>query len=105
MRGRRCWQGCRTNPPPLPAGTVFLRCFEAGKNEPLSADELGEWSKVSHPATAYFSKIVDKKEFTIFEGDWGEYYAVRVEVWHRDSATRKEQKLTEKYYRLEGWMR
>ena len=52
-----------------------------------------------------FSKIVDKQEFTIFEGDWGEYYAVRVEVWHCDASTKKETKLLEKIYRMEGWMR
>ena len=91
--------------PSLSAGTIFLRCFEAGKNEPLSADRLGEASSVGHTSTSYFTKIVDKKNFTIYEGDWDEYYAVRVEVWHRDSTTQKETKLMEKFYRMEGWMR
>lgn len=31
------------------------------------------------------------------------YYAVRVEVWHRDKTSRKETKLLEKIYRMEGW--
>lgn len=90
--------------PALPEGTVFLKCFEVGKNEPLSVDRLPKVSEKSHPATTSFTKIVDKKDFTLYEGDWGEYYAVRVEVWHRDK-TRKETKLAEKIYRMEGWMR
>ena len=52
-----------------------------------------------------FSKLVDKKEFTIYEGDWEDYYAARIEVWHYDKATGKEKKLVEKIYRVEGWMR
>lgn len=91
--------------PSLPAGTIFLRCFEAGKNEPLSVDRIKESSSVNIPAINSFSKIVDKREFTIYEGDWEEYYAVRVEVWHRDRATHNEQKLIEKNYLMDGWMR
>lgn len=89
----------------LPAGTVFLKCYEVGKNEPLSMDRLPQKSSFVHPATSSFSKIVDKKDFTLYEGDWGEYYAVRVEVWHREKATGKERKLLEKIYRMEGWQR
>ena len=91
--------------PSLPAGTIFLRCFEAGKNEPLSEDGISEASSVKHAANTHFSKIVEKRQFTIYEGDWEDYYAVRVEVWHRDSITHNEQKLLEKYYRMDGWMR
>lgn len=89
----------------LPEGTVFLKCYEVGKNEPLSMDRLPQKSSCAHPATSYFSKIVDKKDFTLYEGDFGEYYAVRVEVWHREKATNKERKLLEKLYRMEGWER
>ncbi len=91
--------------PALRAGTVFLKCYEVGKNEPLSMDRLPEKSAESHPATTFFSQIVHKKDFTLYEGDWGEYYAVRVEVWHRDKASRKETKLLEKIYRMDGWQR
>ena len=91
--------------PSLPTGTIFLRCFEAGKNEPLSVDRVYASSSVNHNATNSFSKIVERRQFTIYEGDWEDYYAVRVEVWHRDSATRQEVKLMEKVYRMDGWMR
>lgn len=91
--------------PQLSAGTIFLRCFEAGKNEPLSEDRLLKSSAVENTAVMEFSKVVEKQKFTIYEGDWEEYYAVRVEVWHRDSISCKETKLMEKFYRMEGWMR
>lgn len=91
--------------PQLSAGTIFLRCFEAGKNEPLSEDRLLRSSSVGNTAVVEFSKVVKKQKFTIYEGDWEEYYAVRVEVWHRDSISCKETKLMEKIYRMEGWMR
>ena len=91
--------------PALPAGTLFLKCYEVGDNIPLSEDVMRRNTSVSCSATKSFTKLVEKREFVIYEGDWGDYYAVRVEVWHRDSATRKEVKLMEKVYRMEGWMR
>ena len=96
---------------PIPAGEVFLRCFEATKNIKLSAggfllkDEIYESSKVSIDSTFSFSKLVDQQRFTIYEGDWGDYYAARIEVWHKDAKTGQETKLMEKVYRVEGWMR
>ena len=106
------WDGCQGGIylydfyyPSLPKGTVYLKCFEVTENDPLSAGRVKGASSVAHEATKSFSKIVDKQEFTIFEGDWGEYYAVRVEVWHCDASTKKETKLLEKIYRMEGWMR
>ncbi len=91
--------------PALPAGDICLRCFEATKEIPLSEDRLTEASKVSVDSTYFFSQLVDKKEFTIYEGEWGDYYAARIEVWFRDAQTGKERKLTEKVYRVEGWTR
>ena len=91
--------------PSLPEGTVYLKCYEVTENDPLSSSRLYEESAVTHNATSSFSKIVDKQKFTIYEGDWGDYYAVRVEVWHRDASTKNETKLLEKIYRMEGWMR
>ena len=91
--------------PALPAGTLFLKCYEVGDNIPLSENVMRRNTSVSCSATESFTKLVEKREFVIYEGDWGDYYAVRVEVWHKDGATRKEHKLMEKVYRMEGWMR
>ena len=89
----------------LPAGEIFLKCFEATDNLPLSEDRLWEKSKVAVPANSSFAKIVGKQEFTIYEGDFDDYYAARIEVWFRDAETGAERKLLEKIYRVDGWMR
>ena len=90
---------------PLPAGEVYLRCYEVTENIRLSAKRIDESSRVTVDTTSSFSKIVDRQEFTIYEGDWDDYYAARIEVWHKDAKTGRETKLMEKVYRVEGWMR
>lgn len=89
----------------LPAGEIYLKCYEVTENIPLSADRIIEESKVSTEGTSSFAQLVSRKRFTIHEGDWGNYYAARIEVWHKDAATGEETKLCEKTYRVEGWMR
>lgn len=91
--------------PALPEGKIYLKCFEVGKNLPLSPNDVKKKSTVAHPTTTSFSKIIEQQEFTIYEGDWNEYYAVRVEVWHKEKESHKETKLLEKIYKMEGWMR
>lgn len=90
---------------PLPAGVVFLRCYEATNNIPLSEDELLSSSKVAVDSTSSFSQLVKKHSFTIYEGDFEDYYAARIEVWYRNAKTKEESLLVEKVYRVEGWMR
>ena len=89
----------------LPAGEIFLKCFEVTDNYRLSEERLTEASKVEIPANSSFAKIVGKKEFVIYEGDFDDYYAARIEVWFRDAESGVERKLLEKIYRVEGWMR
>ena len=89
----------------LPAGEIFLRCYEVTGNIPLSTDRIEERSKVTTDSTSAFSRLVNHQQFTIYEGDWDDYYAARIEVWFRDAATKQGRKLMEKVYRVEGWMR
>ena len=89
----------------LPAGDIYLKCYEVTENLPLSEERILEASKVSIERSTSFTQLVSKQRFTIFEGEWGDYYAARIEVWHRDADTQQEQKLCEKVYRVEGWMR
>ncbi len=91
--------------PALSAGEIYLHCYEATEGVALSESSVGKRSRVSVPATHSFGKVVDKQTFTIYEGEWGDYYAVRVEVWHKDAASGKETKLLEKVYKMEGWTR
>ena len=91
--------------PSLPSGDIFLRAYEVTKNIPLHLERLEPDSTVSIDSTAVFSQLVEKKYFTIYYGDWGDFYAACFEVWHRNAVTGEETKLLEKIYRVEGWMR
>lgn len=90
--------------PSLPEGTIWLQCYEVTENLPLSKRSIKKKSRQEVGGTNYFSQLVKDKKFTIFEGDWGDCFAVRVEVWHKDRKGRK-RKLLEKIYGMEGWMR
>ena len=89
----------------LGSGEIFLRCYEVTNNTPLSEDRIIERSRVTISPQKQFGQVVDKQPFTIYEGDWGDYYAARIEVWFKSAETKKESKLLEKVYRVEGWMR
>lgn len=89
----------------LPKGDIFLRCYEVTENIPLSEDVLPQETTVFIDSTHSFCQLVNNRSFTIYEGDWGDYYAARVEVWHRNVVTKEEKKLMEKIYRVEGWER
>ena len=91
--------------PALPDGKVFLRCFEATENIELSAFRLRAASSVEVKNHIGFGAIANKQKFTIYEGDWEDYYAARIEVWYKNASTGEETKLLEKIYRVEGWMR
>ena len=90
--------------PALSDGEIYLRCFEATKNTELSASRLKPRTTVRVLGHNEFGQVVPPTEFTIYEGDWEDYYAVRVEVWHKPTGG-KPHKLMEKIYRMEGWMR
>lgn len=89
----------------LPAGEIFLRCYEATENIALTKERIEDVSRVRIEGTTRFTQLVNQTGFTIYEGVWGDYYAARIEVWHRNAATGKETKLMEKIYRIEGWQR
>ena len=92
--------------PALEDGEVYLRCFEATENIELSDNQIKRRTTTQVAGHNGFGQIVkpNHMEFTIYEGDWEEYYAVRVEVWHKP-AKGKAHRLMQKVYRMEGWMR
>lgn len=93
--------------PALPDGMLYLRLFEYTKNEPLSYEQIKRRTTtyvVDHTAFGHINHN-QGNGFTIYEGDFECYYAARVEVWHRDTVTHQEQKLMEKVFRVDGWMR
>ena len=90
--------------PSLPEGTIWLQCYEVTENLPLSKSKIKKKSSQEVEGTDHFACLVDARQFTIYEGDWGDCYAARIEVWFRDKQGKK-RKLAEKIYGVEGWMR
>ena len=44
-------------------------------------------------------------ELTIYEGNWGQFYGARFEVWFKPDSGGAERKLLEKNYKIQGWER
>jgi hypothetical protein len=90
---------------PGESGTIYLKAYEITKESPLSPSSIKERSTCridgSKEEDELFFTI---SRFTIYEGNWGEYYAARVEIWFKpDGLWTKERKLMEKVFRVEGW--
>ena len=60
----------------LGRGEIFLRCYEVTSNMPLSEDRLIEESRVKVSPQNQFGQVVNKQSFTIYEGDWDDYYGL-----------------------------
>lgn len=90
--------------PELPEGTIWLECYEVTENLRLSGSRIKQASSQEVNGTKQFACLVKDKQFTIYEGDWGDCYAARIEVWFQDKQGRK-RKLLEKVYGVQGWMR
>ena len=87
-------------------GMIYLKAFEVTKGTALTVTDLKEdtkqwvgWSDL--PQQMFFAT----NQFTIYEGDWGQFYAARFEVWFVPYAKGPERKLLEKVYKIEGWQR
>lgn len=90
--------------PPMPDGEIFLKCFEATENIPLSVRSVRSRTIQKIGGHVAFGAAGERRSFTVYEGDWGEPYAVRVEVWHRRGRGSLH-KLHEAVYKMEGWQR
>lgn len=88
------------------AGRVYLKAFEITRNYPLSADKLkeatNEWVGWSDDSSEQF---LSETHFTIYEGDWGQFYGARFEVWFEPDDGSDERKLMERSFKIQGWMR
>lgn len=87
-------------------GWIYLKAFEITRNEPLFADRLKtettEWLGWSDDPEEQF---LSETHFTIYEGDWGQYYGARFEVWFKPENGGGERKLLERNFKIDGWMR
>lgn len=107
---RDCHQGgiydlaLRVNPGE--PGSVHVKAFEAMRMIPLSSGEIASatnerigWSNDAN------ERFLSTAEFIVDEGDWGDCYAARIEVWFRPASGAPERKLMERTYRIQGWQR
>lgn len=87
-------------------GTVYLRVFEITRGTELSRHRLPGRTRRDALYDADPAKMLHHRmDFTIYEGNWGQHYGARFELWFRPSDGRPERKLLERNYRVEGWMR
>lgn len=91
---------------PGEAGRAYIKVFEATKNTPLSSERITPrsisrigWSSNPKQRFRYQSEI------TVYEGDWGNFYPGRFELWFIPDSGQPERKLVEQIFRIEGWMR
>lgn len=87
-------------------GTIYLKAFEITHGTPLSAERLKKSSNCApgwsdDPREQFFSAML----FTIYEGDWEQFYGARFEVWFQPAAGGPERKLFEKNFKIQGWQR
>ena len=87
-------------------GTVYLKAWEVSRNVRLSEDRLTAasnenigWSPEKDEQFFYNTEV------TIFEGDPGQFYAARFELWFKPDSGKPERKLAERIFRIDGWMR
>lgn len=86
-------------------GYIYLKVFEITHEEELSADNVKQNSKISiENASDSIKMISSTKNFTIYEGDWGKFYAAKFEVWFKPTTGEQERKLFQKNFKIEGWM-
>jgi hypothetical protein len=87
-------------------GTVYLKAFEVTHNTRLSEGRLYDssnervgWSENTDELFRSNTRV------TIYEGDWGQPYAARFELWFKPESGSTERKLLERNFKIEGWQR
>lgn len=90
----------------IDSGTIYLKAYEITQSYALSTDYLPERSAIQvYNPTDSIRKFSTTTNFTIYEGDWGQPYAARFEVWFKPANGGKERKLFNRNYKIEGWQR
>ena len=84
-------------------GLLYLKAFEITRETRLSERRMPKVKAgySSDPGEMFLREI----DFTIYEGNWGQYYGARFEVWFKPDSGQPNRKLFEKNFKIEGWMR
>lgn len=86
---------------PDETGFFYVRAFEINTNDRLSGERMKERSKV---IVDNLEPQIWKGEFTVYEGDWGDKYGSRMELWYQP-LNGQEYKVEERNFIIEGWQR
>lgn len=87
-------------------GTIYLKAFEITQGTQLSSYRLKERTSKRIGYSKDPGEVFPvNMEFTIYEGNWGQYYGARFELWFTPDSGAPERKLFEKNYKIQGWMR
>ena len=86
-------------------GSIYMKAFEITQGVPLSESRLPNRSRITIAGSATSQIIESQDHFTIYEGDWGDEYAARFELWFAPDSGGAERKIAEKNYIIEGWQR
>ena len=87
---------------PKELGRFFIKAYEITSNDRLSEKRITTESKI---VVKDLNESLFSGKFTIYEGSWGDKYGARIELWFKPNSTKKEYKILEKNYIVEGWMR
>ena len=65
-------------------GKIYFKAYDILTNTPLSDDRLEEASSINVYGTdgEMIKFSLKGKYFTIYEGDWGQYYGAKFELWY-----------------------
>lgn len=86
-------------------GKVYLKVYDFNTNRILSEKQIKKQSMmpVFNPNDELKEFSGGNKDFQVKEGDWGDYYGSRIEVWFQpDDSSQPERKLIEKNYIIQG---
>lgn len=91
-----------TNYAPSEPGSIYIKVYEMTSLSRLSEKSITESSTqiVLPEDSTYYSK-----EFTIYEGSWGDEYGARIELWFKPQQSKSETLIVHSNYVVEGWMR
>ncbi|WP_160137310.1 hypothetical protein [Chryseobacterium sp. c4a] len=86
-------------------GKVYLKVYDFNTNRILSEKQIKKQSMmpVFNPNDELKEFSGGNNDFQVKEGDWGDYYGSRIEVWFQpDDSNKSERKLIEKNYIIQG---
>ncbi|WP_345208080.1 hypothetical protein [Chryseobacterium ginsengisoli] len=86
-------------------GKVYLKVYDFNTNRILSEKEIKKESQIEvFNSTDELKEFNLKGSFNVEEGDWGDYYGSRIEVWFQpEDKNQPEKKLMMKNYVIQGW--